>query len=279
MKTQSTFIASVSRTAKPVLLVTVAAVALAGCSKLGIGGKEKSAPTGQVVATLDGQEITTQEIRAELQGTPVPPGMSRQEAERLALGNLITRRMLADEASTRKLDKTPGFELQKRRAEEQLRVQALARDIAAKAVKPTRDEADKFMRDHPEMFRDRKLYLLDQIQFLRPDNIASLGFEDADTMAEVEAILKSNNIQFRRQPATLDAARANPAFITEVTKVLAKNPQELFMFASRAQGAPAPVVLVNQVKETRAQPFTGDDAREFATDYLRNERIQNTLKA
>lgn len=264
--------------ARNLLLLTAAGLALAGCSKLGLG-KDDSKPTGQVVAKLDGQEITALEVNAELQGTNIPPTMTRREAERLALNNIVTRRMLSKEAETRELDKKPEFVLQERRAEEQLRVQALARDIASKVVPPTRDDAEKFMRENPFMFAERKFFILDQIQFLRPDNIATLGFEDAKTMAEVEAILNSNNIQFRRQPASLDALGANPAFVREVTKVIQTNPDELFMFASRPQGAPAPVVLVNQVKETRLQPFTGDKAREFATNYLRNERIQNALKA
>ena len=250
--------------ARALLLLTVAAVALSGCSKLGIGGGD-SAPSGQVVARLDGQEITTLEVNAELQGTNIPPAMARHDAEKLALGNILTRRMLAKEAETRALDKQPDFQLQQRRAEEQLRVQALARDIAAKVATPTRDEAEKFIRDNS--------------QFPRPENVADLGFEDTKTLAQVEAILNANDIPFRRQPASLDTLTANPTFVQEVTRVLEKDPNELFMFATRPQGAPAPVIMVNQVKETRVQPFTGDKAREFAVNHLRNERIQNALKA
>ncbi len=266
-----------ARAGRGLLLVATAALALAGCDKLGIGGK--SEPKGQVVATLDGQEITVLEVNAELAGTAIPPTMKRRDAEKMALENIITRRMLAQKAEERGLDKKPEFLLQEIRGAEQLRVQALARDIASKVIAPSRDEADKFISENPAMFSDRKFYILDQIQFLRPDNIEKLGFESAKTMEAVEQILQTNNIQFRRQPASLDALGANPAFVREVNKVLTNNPQELFMFASRPQGAPAPVVLVNQVKDVRVEPVTGDKAREIATNYLRNERVQNALKA
>ena len=262
---------------RALLLLATAALALAGCEKLGIGSGGE--PKGQVVATLDGQEITVLEVNAELAGTPIPPSMSRREAEKLALENIVTRRMLAKAAEERELNKKPEFLLQERRAEEQLRVQALARDIAAKVVTPTRDEAEKFISENPYLFANRTFFILDQIQFLRPDNIEKLGLEGATTMAEVEQILTANNIPFRRQPASLDSLGANPAFVKEVTTVLAKKPDELFMFATRPQGAPAPVVLVNQVKDTNVQPFTGDKAREFAVNFLRNERVQNALKA
>jgi EpsD family peptidyl-prolyl cis-trans isomerase len=258
------------------LLVAAAALAIAGCDKLGIGGNK--APTGQVVATLDGQEITVLEVNAELQGTPIPPNMSRRDAEKLALENIITRRMLSKAAEEREVNKRPEFLLQERRAAEQLRVQALARDIAGKVVTPTRDEAEKFIAENPYLFANRTFFIMDQIQFLRPENVDKLGLEGAKTMPEVEAILNANSIQFRRQPASLDTLSANPAFVKEVTALLQRNPDELFMFATRPQGAPAPVVLVNQVKEQRAQPFTGDKAREFAVNYLRNERIQAALR-
>jgi EpsD family peptidyl-prolyl cis-trans isomerase len=257
--------------------VATAALALAGCERLGIGGK--SAPKGQVVATLDGQEITVLEVNAELAGTPIPPSMSRRDAEKLALENILTRRMLSKAAEDRELNKRPEFLLQERRASEQLRVQALARDIASKVVTPTRDEADKFISENPFLFANRQFLIMDQIQFLRPENVDKLGLEGAKTMPEVEQLLTANKVQFRRQPASLDTLGANPAFVKEVTTVLQKNPDELFMFATRPEGAPAPVILVNQVKETRLQPFTGDKAREYAVNFLRNERIQNALKA
>jgi EpsD family peptidyl-prolyl cis-trans isomerase len=266
-----------SNRARALLLIATAAIALAGCDRLGIGGK--SAPKGQVVATLDGEEITVLEVNAEMAGTPIPPTMSRRDAEKVALENIITRRMLSKSAEERELQKRPEFLLQERRASEQLRVQALAKDIASKVVTPTRDEADKFIAENPFLFGNRQFFILDQIQFLRPANVEKLGLEGAKTMAEVEQILAANEIQFRRQPASFDTLGANPAFVKQFTGVLAKNPQELFMFATRPEGAPAPVILVNQVKETRAQPFTGDKAREYAVNVLRNERIQKALKA
>lgn len=273
----STEVRPAAQRARTLLLVATAALALAGCEKLGIGGK--SAPKGQVVATLDGQEITVLEVNAELAGTAIPPTMARRDAEKLALENILTRRMLSKAAEERELNKRPEFLLQERRASEQLRVQALARDIASKVVTPTRDEADKFISENPYLFANRQFLIMDQIQFLRPENVEKLGLEGAKTMAEVEQILTSNQIQFRRQPASLDTLGANPAFVKEVTTVLAKNPEELFMFATRPEGAPAPVILVNQVKETRQQPFTGDKAREYAVNFLRNERIQNALRS
>ncbi len=269
-----------ARRLPPFLAATALAFTLGACNLLGGGGgKEGATPSGQVVATLDGQEITTLEVNAELAGAQIPPAMDRRDAERIALNNIITRRMLVQAAEAQDLHRRPDFMLQQRRAIEQLKVQSLAREIAGRIVTPTRDEADIFIEQNPQMFRERRVYILDQIQFVRPDNPEQLGLEQAKTMPAVEAALSRANVQFRRQPGSLDTLAANPAFVREVTQVLERNPQELFMFTTQPPGAPGPVVLVNQVREARSEPFTGDRAREYAINFLRNQRIQDALRA
>jgi len=259
------------------LLIGTAALLLAACGDK--GGASADKPTGQVVARLNGEDITALEVNAELQGVQIPPNMPRRDAEKQALANIIERRMLKQAAQTRELDKKPQFQLQERRTVEQLHVQALAADVAAKVPQPAREEVDAFIDANPFLFRDRKFFVLDQIQFLRPANIQTMGFEGAKTMGAVEAILASNNIEFRRQPASLDSLGANPEFVKEIIRVLEKNPNELFMFANQQPGAPAPVMVVNEVKETRILPFTGERARQYASNFLRNQKVQKALAA
>lgn len=255
------------------LLASTLSLTLAACGK---GETEK--PTGQVVARINGEDITQREVSVELEGAALPPNMTRREAEKVALNNIVTRRALAAAAVERELTKTPQFMMQERRTAEQLKVQALARDIAEKVSRPSRDETIAFMDSQPEMFAQRKIYLVDQIQFPRPENIDELPFDTANSMAEVEKILNDHKIAFRRQPATLDAAAANQNFMVEIRKMLERNPQELFMFNNARPGA-APIILMNQVRETRVTPFVGDKAIEFGTRYLHNQRIQEALAA
>lgn len=255
------------------LLLGAALSVLAAC-----GDKKDSTPSGQVVARLAGEDITQLEVNAELQGMNVPASVARRDAERGALQNIITRRMLMRAADERKLAQNPQFQMQQRRTNEQLHVQALARDIASKVTKPMGDEIDRFISENPALFRERKLFILDQIQFLPPEDISKLGMESLKTMEAVEQALTGAGLEFRRQPASLDSLGANPQFVREVTALLAKNPNELFMFANPGPGG-QPVMLVNRVVEARSQPFTGERARQFAERYLMNERIQKALAA
>jgi len=253
-------------------LAPALALLLAAC-----GEKDDGAPTGQVVARLKGEDITQLEVQAELQATPLPPNVDRKEAERIALNNIIVRRMLMDEAKARELDRTLQFQQQQRRLGEQLLVQALAADIARKVEDPTRNDAERFIRENPFLFENRRIFILDQIQFVRPENTDQLPLGPAKTLADVEKILSEAKIEYRRLPASLDSLGANPAFVAELVKVLEKNPREVFVFANQQPGQPAPLLTVNQVTETRVVPFTGERAIQFATNFLRTQNIQRAL--
>lgn len=251
---------------------SLAIVALvAGCSR---GG---DTPKGQVVATVNGDDITIHELNSELSLARPPADVPRKTVEQVVLARVIERKMLADVARERQLDKNPNFILAQRRVDDGLLVQALQSDIAKKVPIPTREAAEKYIETHPDQFAQRKLYTIDQIQFLRPANIASIGLEPAKTMGDVADVLTKNKIEFRRNNAGIDALQVNPALVAEIGKILARNPNEVFMFADQPQGAPAPIMYVNKVTDVKVQPFTGEPAITFAQQVLQRENVQKAL--
>ena len=257
---------------RSMFLGAVALLALAGC-----GDKGGEGPKGQVVATVEGEDVTIHELNAELQSMALPPNTARKDAERAALQNIVTRRLLMQAARERKLDQNPQYLMQQRRTNEQLLVAALGRDITQRLEPVTREEAQAFQRRYPNLFQERKFFILDQIQFLRPPNIDRLPLGGAKTMEDVERLLINNNIEYRRQPASLDALSANPDFVNEVVGLYGRNPNEVFMFANQPQGAPAPVILINKITEMRTIPFTGERALGFAQNFLQSAKVQNAL--
>jgi len=72
------------------------AVLLSSCGK-GSSDKEGLAK-GQVVATVNGEDVTIYELGTELQGLSLPPGEGRKKAEQVALDTLGSK------------DKAAGFE-------------------------------------------------------------------------------------------------------------------------------------------------------------------------
>ncbi len=256
-----------TRIAASLAIVTL----VAGCNR---GGET---PKGQVVATVNGDDITIHELNSELSLARPPADVPRKTVEQVVLARVIERKMLADVARERQLDKNPNFILAQRRVDDGLLVQALQSDIAKKVPIPTREAAEKYIETHPDQFAQRKLYTIDQIQFLRPANIASIGLEPAKTMSDVADVLTKNKIEFRRNNAGIDALQVNPALVAEIGKILARNPNEVFMFADQPQGAPAPIMYVNKVTDIKVQPFTGEPAITFAQQVLQRENIQKAL--
>jgi len=146
---------------KPAFTATILAAKLSpgGCGT----GTGAQLSKGQVVANVDGAEITIHELNAELAGMPIASEAQRDAAKRLVLQRLIDRRILADYAREKKLDESPEFELQRHRAEEQILVNLLERQATAKLAPTTRDDAQRFMVQHPQMFAQRRIYDLDQL--------------------------------------------------------------------------------------------------------------------
>lgn len=244
-----------------VALTFVACLALGAC-KLPFGGQK--APTGQVVATVDGKEITSRELQAELRGLRVTDPALRKEAEGAAIRNIVVRKLLVDAARKQGIDRTPEFVLQRERVIEALLVQSLENKIAAAVPAPTRDEAERFVTDHPNIFSERKVWLVDQIRIVRPSNPRTLDqLKPLNTMDEIIAWLTTQKIEYRRGNAGLDAVGADP---TVVEKIVNLPPSEVFIIPE------GNLVTINQIKEVKTVPFTGEPAVNYALNLLRTQR-------
>jgi len=239
--------------------------------------KTEKAPTGQVVVTVNGDDVTVHELNSELQLLRAPSTAPRKQVEQVALARVVERKMLADVARERKLDNNPQFLLARRRLEDGLLVQALQTDIAQKVPVTTREAAQKFIGANPLLFAERKIFTIDQIRFLRPENIAQIGLEPAKTMTDVARVLTNAKIRFERAPVQLDALTVNPALIAEIVRITAKNSNEVFMFADQPQGAPAPIMFVNHITGVRVNPFVSEEAIKYAQQLLQRQEIQKRL--
>ncbi len=260
--------------------VRVAVLALAGAGILAMSacGNSGKPPEGQVVATVDGKDVTIHELNAEIALIPNEGGDApRKLVESVALARVIERKMLVQEATKRKLDQNPQFLLGKQRVDETLLVQALQGDIQQKVTTTPRENAQKYIAENPLVFGERRIFTLDQIQFLRPANIEQLPLKEARTMSEVEKVLVDANIEYRRAPQQLDSLTVNPALTAEIVRLSSVAEPEPFMFADQPAGAPAPIIYINNVTYSKTQPFLGERAIAYAQNILQRQAIQKRL--
>lgn len=250
-------------------LVTAAAAAALAVS--GCGGKGGALEKGQVVASVDGEEITIFELNAEVQASSVPQGTDRKLAEQLALQRIIERKILAKIAREQKLDKTPAFLIQERRADELILTTMLRDKIAGGVAQPTEAEIAQYQAAHPDRFAQRRIYTVEQILFPPPGSADKFKqFAPLKTLDQLAAKLTADGVQFRRAPTQLDTA-AMPAEIAG--KIAALPATEMFILPTQ-QGLTA-----NVITATTVQPLPADQAREVAANALRNERFSKAADA
>ena len=226
---------------------------------------EKQLEKGQVIATVNGTDVTVYELGAELQGIEAPDGTAHKKLEQAALARLIDRKILADIARERKLDKTPDYLLQTRRANEQILVSLLQQDEAGKVPTASTEAVEKFISENPWMFAQRKLLIIDQVQFPMPaDRKALDAYKPLKTLDQVEQKLGADGIEYRRVPTSLDTLQL-PA---SLTKSIMDLPQGAVFVVPAAGGLTA-----NRIVEIRATPLTGPDALKVARDLLRRQTL------
>ncbi len=239
------------------LVATVAlGVALAGCSKK---------PTDQVVAIVNGEEISMPELNAELGNAQVPPGVDKKVVQQQLLQRLVDRRLLAQAAKDQGLDRDPAFIVEQRRVMESLLVEKLAKRTNDTIPVPTAADIDKFIAGNPSLFGGRQLYGVDQIAFQTPADASKLkALEPAKTMDEVTAVLRQLGITFQRANRVVDSATVPPE---QMQKILSLPKGEPFVVPSQGQ------VTVNVITGGKAEPLPDTQARAMAVRALRSQSL------
>jgi EpsD family peptidyl-prolyl cis-trans isomerase len=249
-------------------IAPLACVALAACHIPGM--KDNKAPAGQVVATVDGEEITSTELRAEMAGVPPQATPAANKAvEQAALQQIVVRKLLAHAAHDQGLDKTPEYAVMKLKANESLAAQALQRKMASTVLTASRGDAEAFVSSHPSMFAQRKVLTVDQLLMPRPKTPAELkDLEPLHSMDAIEGYLKGKGIGYQKKIATVDTMGADPALVAQLDKL---PPGEPFLIPQGDN------VIVNQIKDSKIAPVTGDDAVKVAMVAVRNQKIQTAV--
>lgn len=241
--------------------VAACAVLIAGCDK---------EPTGQVAAVVNGDEITLQEVNAELAGADIPEGADKQQVQQAALQRIVDRRLLADTAREEDLDKSPEFLVRQRQLDDALLVQLLGQKLGRTTSVPTQQEIDAFMKKNPGTFENRTVYQIDRIQFRAPEDTAVLkALQNDHSMAAVAATLQKMNVEFDRQPSDMDSARLGEQRLKQIVSLPAGEP---FLIIEGG------LVTVGVITGQKQIPIKGADARPFAVQALRNENLSNSVR-
>lgn len=241
-------------------LLPVAAL-LSGCGS-------DDTPTGQVLATVNGVEITTSDLNAEMGGMRASSETEQRELQRAVLQNIVNRTLLAQAAAERGADDGPGAAIAKRRAEQMAQISLFEDQIRRQVPAIGREEVDQFIIDNPLLFSQRRIFLVDQIIVPSPPEALLRALQPLDTLAQVQAELARYNLPTRSALGVIDAVTMDPGAVRQIVALPAET-----VFTLPAQGS----VRINRIRESQTVPITGDDAVNVATEILRNGRTQRQV--
>jgi EpsD family peptidyl-prolyl cis-trans isomerase len=249
-----------------ILAAVSASVALSGCDKIKhlLGGK----PSGQVVATVNGEEITTLELKSEMGGFASKDPKVMKAAEQQALQQIIVRRLVAQEARKEKLDKSADYTIQVKRGEETLLAQSFERKLVASLPPPTQRDAENFVVDHPDQFANRRIISLDQI-VAPAAKVDPTKLQSLKTLDDVKKSFDANNVPYQDTNGELDTLTAPPALIAAVGKL---PPNEVFVLPQRG------AFVFSRVAGQKNVPFRGDMATNYAMRVLAQQKTQDVVR-
>jgi len=245
-------------------VASAALVLLAGCHK-----GTNSAPTGQVVASVNGQEVTQREVQAELNGFSSPDENAARKAQQGAVQAILNRKILAKAAKEAGIDKSAQYQLMRARTDELTLAQAYEQQVVSKLPRPTQDEINQYIAQHPNTFAQRKIYVVDRIDIPRGTSKKILdAIKPLHTMDDIEQVLLNAGVDYVRTPGSIDARATSPAIIDQIAKLPSGEP-----FVIPGNGA----LSINQVKEARTVPFSGPAAEDFAQRAIMGERAGKAI--
>ena len=249
-----------------VVLAAAATLGLTGCDE-----KKKDNAATQTAAMVNKDEITVQQISFVLQQQRGLKPEQAEAASKQILERLIDQELALQKATELKLDREPRVVQQLEAARREVLSRAYLEKAGEAAGKPTPEEIQKYYDDQPALFKDRRVYSLQEITIeAKPEQVPQLRaqLESSKNITEFVEYLKANEFRFSGNQAVRTAEQLPLASLG--TFAAMKDGQALL----NASPAGAQVIVL---AGSRAQPVSLDQARPAIEQYLLNERKREIL--
>jgi len=258
-------------------VISLLVVAALGSTMLAACGDKKDKPASQTAAKVNREEITVHQINAVLQQQRGLRPDQTDEASRRALERLIDQELAVQKAAEIKVDRDTRVVLAIEAARRDIIARAYIDKIGEGATAPTPGEVKAYYDDNPALFRERRVYQLQELAIEAPaaqvDELQR-RLAAARTINDFVEYLKSNNIKF----AASQAVRSAEQLPLSALPALAKLKDGQALLTATPTGAQVVVVA-----GSRLQPIDEERAGKAIEQFLLNERkralVADDLKA
>ncbi len=253
------------------LAAVAAAVVLVGC------GEKKDKAASQTAAKVNKDEVTVHQINFVLQQQRGLRPDQADAASKQILERLIDQQLALQKAEDQKLDRDPRVVQALEAAKREIVARAYLEKVGENAPKPQPDEIKKYYDDKPALFRERRVYNIQEISIeSKPEQAEELraALTAAKNINEFIEFLKSKDYKFVGNQAVRAAEQ------------LPLNSLDSFAKMKDGQAALVPSpngVQVIVVAGSRSQPISEEQARPAIEQFILNERkrklIEDDVKA
>lgn len=224
-------------------------------------------PKGQVLARVGTEEITRRDMQVELAATDSALIVDPQ-AQAAALDQIIARKLMAREARTYAVNRSPEYLAQMRRARELLLASEYADLFEDRIKDPDPARLAAFIAANPQMFAERRVFIVDRVRANVPDG-ARPSLRGVTDNPDLVARLTGLRIAPIRKPAVVDSATLAPG---AAQSLAARLPGQASIRWS------GPVIESDATMAVYPIPVAADQQRSLAKEILR-KRALDTLVA
>jgi EpsD family peptidyl-prolyl cis-trans isomerase len=239
----------------------VLAASLAAC-----GGNDEQKPATQVAARVNGDEITVHQINNVLARSANIPPEAVPQAKRQILDRLIDQQIARQQATEKKLDRTPNVV----QAIEAMKTDILARayleQLASAEPQVTPEEIKKYYNEHPQLFAQRRIFHIEEVATRKQNGLAAGMAEQASKSRSVQGVaswLRSRNVPFAQNERFVPSEEIP---MTMLAKVHATKEGEVQISET------AETVAAFRIVSSKPAPVTEAQATPRIHQYLYNQR-------
>ena len=248
------------------------AVALVSVALLAACGDKKEKGASQTAAKVNKDEITVHQINFVLQQQRGLKPEQADAASKQILERLIDQQLALQRAEDLKLDRDPRVVQMLEAARREVLNRAYVDKVSEAAIKPTPEDIKKYYDDKPALFKERRIYSIQEIGIeAKPEQLPELRekLAAAKNINDFVEYLKTAGYRFNGNQAVRAAEQLPLASLDAFAK----------MKDGQAAIVPAPngaqvIVLAG----SRSQPATEEQARPAIEQFLLNDRKRKLVE-
>jgi len=250
------------------IALTAVAVLLSGCEK------PASSAKSETVATVAGDKISAAELNLAVSRLGELNEAQTAEVKGKLLQALIDQRLVAQAAQKAGLDKEPAVEIAMAQASRQVLAEAYADRNFKDVAKPTEAEIAEYYNQHPELFSQRRIYRIQELELkVEPSRMSEVEtkLKSAHSMGDFVNWVKEQGIDGKTAVAVKPAEQIPLPLLGRLSQM--KDGQVTILPTRPGQ------VLIQQLLESQMQPVSLEQSKNAIERALMVQKRKELMEA